>query len=83
MPGSRQIVLSLVLHDVLVGVWAAVHFTARPSEGGFYCDDESILKPYKVSRRKLEMFTIFFSDFYYKFITIILKFEDESRFTLF
>ena len=56
-PSKSQIVLSVVLHAVLVLVWLAVHFTAMPFERGFYCDDKSILKPYKVTIRKT--FSIF------------------------
>ena len=52
-PSKSQIVLSMVLHAVLVLVWLAVHFTAMPFERGFYCDDKSILKPYKVPYQKL------------------------------
>ena len=62
MPGhcQSQIVLSVVLHAVLVAAWMAVHFTAVPFERGFYCDDKSISKPYKVPHRNLPTISLIF-----------------------
>ena len=50
MHRNSQIALCVVLHAALVGVWLAVHLSATPFHRGFYCDDESIAKPYKVNK---------------------------------
>ena len=51
-----QILLNVILHAAVIGIWLAVPFGLKPYESGFHCDDErigTILKPYKEGCEKL------------------------------
>ena len=57
MSACRQILLNVILHAVVIGIWLAVHLAVKPYESGFYCDDEkigAILKPYKEGSPKMD-----------------------------
>ena len=52
MSAYCQILLNLILHAIVIVIWVALHFGVKPYERGFYCDDKTILKPFKVRRQK-------------------------------